>query len=143
MKELRQALHLRAGTALKDIPAHHGVDLGRAMKGEGAKEPAPTEPAGWSVPVLTTNALTNEGVGELLETIEGHGAWLETSGQLQTRRRDRAATRIRDVVDRELRRVAWRSDETAAMLKLGVERISEGAGTPYSAAREILKRLLR
>ena len=34
VKELRQALHLRAGNALKDIPAHHGVDLGRAMKKE-------------------------------------------------------------------------------------------------------------
>ncbi|HSG50156.1 MAG TPA: methylmalonyl Co-A mutase-associated GTPase MeaB, partial [Longimicrobiales bacterium] len=34
VKELRQALHLRAGSALKDIPAHHGVDLGQAMKKE-------------------------------------------------------------------------------------------------------------
>jgi LAO/AO transport system kinase len=143
VKDLRQALHLRAGTALKDVPAHHGVDLGRAMKAERAEAPEPNEPDGWSVPVLTTNALTNEGVGELLETIEKHGAWLEESGQLGVRRRARAATRIRDVVDRELRRVAWRSDETAAMLKQGVERISDGAGTPYSAARDILNVLLR
>ncbi|RMH14040.1 MAG: methylmalonyl Co-A mutase-associated GTPase MeaB, partial [Gemmatimonadetes bacterium] len=29
VKELRTALHLRAGEALRDVPAHHGVDLSR------------------------------------------------------------------------------------------------------------------
>jgi len=143
VKELRQALHLRAGSALKDIPAHHGVDLGMAMKKERTTEPEASGPEEWSVPVLTTNALTNEGVGELLETIDLHGSWIETSGQLESRRRERAAIRIRDVVDRELRRVAWRSEDTLAMLNQGVERISEGAETPYSVARDMLDALLR
>ena len=143
VKELRQALHLRAGSALKDIPAHHGVDLSMAMKKESTTEPEPHDPEAWSVPVLTTNALTNEGVGELLETIDQHGAWMKTSGQLESRRRERARIRIRDVVDRELRRVAWRSEETLAMLDQGVERISEGVGTPYSVARDMLDALLR
>ncbi len=142
VKELRQALHLRAGSALKDIPAHHGVDLGQVMKKERS-EPAPAPAGGWEIPVLTSNALTGEGLDGLLETIAGHRAWLEESGQLEVRRRERARIRIKDVVERELHRVAWRSEEAMARLDEGVERIARGEGTPYSAAREILEALLR
>jgi GTPase len=143
VKELRQALHLRAGSALKDIPAHHGVDLSRVMKRERTKDAPPPEPDGWSVPVLTTTALTDEGVPELLTAIADHRAWLERGGQLEQRRRERAAIRIRDVVDRELRRVSWRSPVTRTLLDSGVEQIAAGAGTPYSAARRILDALLK
>lgn len=143
VKELRQALHLRAGSALRDIPAHHGVDLGRALRKERTTDAPAREPEGWEVPVLTTNALTNEGVPELLRTVADHRAWLEGSGQLEARRRERAAVRIRDVVDRGLRRVAWNSPTARELLDAGVDRIARGEGTPYSAADEILGTLLR
>ena len=143
VKGLRQALHLRAGSALKDIPAHHGVDLARVMKKEGATEVEPVDPDAWSVPVLKTNALTNEGVDELCESIERHGDWLVESGQIETRRKDRAAVRIRDVVDREMRRVARQSDTVEALVAAGVERVSTGVATPYSVAADILDELLR
>lgn len=143
VKELRQALHLRAGSALRDIPAHHGVDLGQVMKQERTTDAPALEPEGWSVPVLTTNALSNDGVDKLLETIEEHGSWLAESGCLEERRRERASIRIRDVVDREMRRIAWKSDRVQELLDSGVEGIAQGRGTPYSAARDILATLLR
>ncbi len=143
VKEIRQALHLRAGYALKDIPAHHGVDLGRVMKNERTGEPLGRESEGWSVPVLSTNALNEEGVEELLGVVERHRTWLEGSGQLAARRRTRAAVRVRDVVHRELRRVAWSSEATAAMLDEGLAAIAAGDATPYSVADEILRALLR
>ncbi|MGY8779922.1 MAG: methylmalonyl Co-A mutase-associated GTPase MeaB, partial [Longimicrobiales bacterium] len=143
VKELRQALHLRAGSAMRDVPAHHGVDLSRVLKKEQDTDAPAPEPNGWEIPVLTTTALTEDGVPKLLETIESHRTFLTESGQLTSRRRERAAIRIRDVVDRELRRVAWRSPESKALLESGVERIASGTGTPYSAAREILETLLR
>lgn len=143
VKELRQALHLRTGSALKDIPAHHGVDLGQAMKKERSTDPPAEEPEGWPVPVLTTNALTNDGVDTLLETIQEHRNWLEAGGELERRRRARAEIRIRDVVNREMRRVAWSSADARALLARGVDDIALGEGTPYSAAEAILGALLR
>jgi LAO/AO transport system kinase len=103
----------------------------------------PDSAAPWEVPVLTTNALTNDGVPGLVEAIDGHRVWLEASGELVRRRRDRASGRVRDVVERELRRTTWSSPETTATLGAGVERIEAGSATPYSVAREILARLLR
>ena len=143
IKEIRQALHLRAGHALKDIPAHHGVDLGRVTRAERSTDAAPAEPEGWSAPVLPTNALTGEGLEELLTAIDRHRVWLEESGQLAARRRVRAAGRVRDVVERELRRVAWSSDVVAALLDGGVDAIEVGEATPYSVADEIVRALVR
>jgi len=142
LKEVRQAIHLRAGSALRDIPAHHGVDLGRVMKKERTEDAAPEE-GGWTIPVLKTVAHQGEGVPELLEAIEAHGAWLRESGELVTRRRARARIRVRDVVERELRRVAWRSDTVAGILERGLDGIQHGDATPYSVSRDILEALLR
>jgi LAO/AO transport system kinase len=152
VKEIRQALHLRAGRTLEDVPAHHGVDLGRAARSAASIEPAAAEPAhapepavaaGWEVPVLTTNALTGEGVPDVIEALDAHRAWLEGSGELGARRRARARVRVRDVVEREMRRVAWAADDVKARLDAGLDRIEAGEGTPYTVAEEILALLLR
>jgi LAO/AO transport system kinase len=142
VKEIRQALHLREGSALQDVPAHHGVDL-ESVGSRAAMPPETPREAPWEIPVLTTNALTADGIAELVEAIHGHHGWLESSGELARRRRGRARRRIRDVVDRELRRVAWSSPGTAARLDAGLDRIGAGEATPYSVAREILDALLR
>lgn len=143
VKEIRQALHLRAGNAMKDVPAHHGVDLSRAMRKERDTDAPPAEPGGWITPVLATTAQSGEGVDALLEQIEKHRAWLVESGQLEARRRARARGRVRDVVNREMVRIAWSRDEVGAALDAGVERIQSSDATPYSVAREIIERVLR
>jgi LAO/AO transport system kinase len=154
VKEIRQALHLRAGHALEDVPAHHGVDLS-AVAGSGSQQggvprqdapgvgASPSRVSAWEIPVLTTNALTGEGVTGLVDAIDAHRSWLESSGELAARRRERWRGRVRDVVDRELRRVVWSSPETLARLDSALDRIDAGEATPYSVAGEILKAVLR
>jgi LAO/AO transport system kinase len=141
-KEIRQALHLRAGHGMEDLSGHHGVDLQHV-----AHEARPTAVAadsqGWEIPVLETNALDGTGVPDLVDAIEQHRVWLESAGELIARRRDRARGRVRDVVEREMSRVAWSSDAVRRGLDEGVDLIASGAGTPYSVAREILALLLR
>ena len=143
VKELRQALHLKAGNALKDIPAHHGLDLSRVLREERTTEAEAPEQGGWSIPVLSTVAQSGEGVPELLEAVEAHREWLEASGQLEARRRSRARTRVQDVVERELRRVARRSELANEVLESALDGIADRVETPYSVARRILDGLLR
>ena len=140
LKEIRQAIHLRAGSALQDVPAHHGVDLSRVGRIARAREPH--ESGGWTIPVLKTVAQTGEGVPDLLDAVDRHRAWLERSGELERRRRERARIRVRDVVDRELRRTAWASSVSGATLEAGLDDIVRGEATPYSVARRILAALL-
>ncbi len=123
VKELRHALQFRPG---------HGV------------KPAPErEVDGWTIPVLQTNAIEGDGVPDLLGAIDAHRAWMDRSGELDRRRRERAGGRIRDVVERDLRRTAWRTPEALTLLERGVEGIAGGSETPYSVARQILAALLR
>lgn len=142
-KEIRQALHLRAGPAMPDEPAHHGVDLQRVAREARPTSVAAVDSEDWDIPVLETNALVGEGVPDLVEAVERHRSWLIGSGQLLARRRDRSRGRVRDVVEREMQSSAWSSEAVRMTLDEGVDRIASGEATPYSVARELLALILR
>jgi len=146
VKDISLAIHLRAGETLRDVPAHHGVDLTAA----GAKEPRaprryerPRPEAGeWKIPVFKTVAPTGEGVEELNTALEEHRVYLESSGELERRRRERTASRIRDVVNREVSRIVWRSNATSALLAEGLDGVEAGSETAYTVAGRIVERHL-
>lgn len=146
MKEIGVSLRLRAGRAVGGAAGHHGVDLSRASSRSKAPSPEESEDdAGdeWEIPVLKTVASTGEGIGELVEAIDAHGAYLESSGELERRRRARAETRAREVVERELRRIAWDDERVRRVMARGLEEIGgERSATPYSLAGRILEELL-
>ncbi len=143
VKEISLAIHLRAGEALRDIPAHHGVDLAAV----GATEPRQPrqwerhrpEAGEWKIPVIKTVALTGDGVERVAEAIGEHQVYLASSGELERRRRARAADRIRSVVEREVARIVWASPETRALMDQGLEAVAARSETPYSVARRILE----
>ncbi len=144
VKDLRLALHLREGEALKDVPAHHGVDLRRVGVPEGsrAREGGGPEEAAWEIPVLQTTAHSGEGIEGLLKAISSHRSFLETTGLLQTRREARAAGRVRDVVERGIRKLTWRHAGVQGLLEERVGEIVAGRETPYSLAQAIMSELL-
>ena len=67
IKEIRQALHLRAGSAMKDVPAHHGVDLSAGSTGRSARRAAPRRTGLVASRCCKTAAQSGEGVHELLD----------------------------------------------------------------------------
>jgi LAO/AO transport system kinase len=142
-KEIRQALHLRAGHGVEEPAGHHGVDLTRVAREARPTATPAVDSEEWEVPVLETSALEGTGVDALMDAIEQHRAWLEGSGELAARRRDRARGRVRDVVEREMKRAAWSSEDVLNALDAAVGRIAVGEATPYSVARELLAMLLR
>jgi LAO/AO transport system kinase len=144
VKDLKLALHLREGEALKDVPAHHGVDLKRLERGveaprEGREEASPS----WKIPVLTTVAHSGDGLEEVMAAIGEHRQYLESSGVLEERRRSRAKGRVRDVVERDFRKVAWTHPAVRGVIEEGVGKILSGAETPYSLGAKILDVLLK
>jgi LAO/AO transport system kinase len=138
VREVRTALNLRAGKGMKDVPAHHGVDLRRTAPPDDPAESS-TPPA-WTPPILLTTAHAGEGVGELLDELDRHRGWLEGSGELEERRRRRTADRIRDVLERELKRRVRRLMADEAVTSGALGRIGSGEATPYSVAGELLER---
>lgn len=148
LKELRMAIHLRMGdgTGPSDAAAgHHGPDLSGMGKRPEDREPKEIrryeQPEGWQIPVLKTTAITDEGIPELVEMIAAHREHLVSSGELEVRRRARAEARIRDVLDRGLRRAA-RKRVAGKRLASELDAISDGRETPYSVAAGYLQELV-
>ena len=94
----------------------------------------------WSVPVLLTVAERGEGVGELVAAIAAHRAHLETSGELERRRRRRAASEIEEIALADLRAELGELGHGEALDGLA-EQVAAGKLGPYAAAGHLLVRV--
>jgi LAO/AO transport system kinase len=168
--ELELMLGLRAGSTMKNVPAHHGVDLGRAMTkaerlamigerkrteseaaAEGrrfanparaAREKARAQAAdeSWTPPVLQTTAMKAEGIDGLSEAIERHFAYLGASGTLVVRRRTRLRERVVEVVERTMRGRLWSDAATNGWIDGQLAALEAGERNPFDVAEELLGR---
>jgi LAO/AO transport system kinase len=133
-------LGLRKGTSYANMPAHHGVDLKR-MKNparvarEEAREPMPDT---WTPPVLRAVAAKSEGIDEIAAALDRHFGYLERSGELRSRRRQRIVERVMEVAERRMQRRLWSDTATMQWLDARVDQLESGAITPYAVADQLL-----
>jgi LAO/AO transport system kinase len=167
--ELELMLGLRIGATLKNVPAHHGVDLGRAPTkdeplamndertrveddpaaegrrfinpGRAARAAAKAEhPDRWTPPVLRTVAMKGEGIGDVVAALDHHFSYLESSGMLGHRRRARLRERVVDVVEERVRGRLWHDAGTAQWLDAQLPAIEAGTTNPFDVADALLAR---
>jgi LAO/AO transport system kinase len=95
----------------------------------------------WLQPVLGTIAAKGEGIDELVTALDKHHRWLERTGTLLTRRRERLRDRTREVVGRHA--LAWLKEETDAERRIAerLDEIAAGRVSPYEVAGEVLDHL--
>ena len=127
---------------MKRLGGLAGEKRGAERGSTGLEGPKGTKPK-WEIPVLKTVAQSGEGLSEVLAAIAGHREFLVASGVLEERRKARASGRVKDVVEREFRKVAWTDPWVRATLEGGVSGILSGADTPYSLGARILESLLK
>lgn len=94
----------------------------------------------WRPPVLKTRATTGEGVPAVLEAI---GRFDRTRVAGDTRRRERARVRLREVLTRRFLEVVEGTASGSGPWREVVDRIADGTVDPYSAADDILGRVLK
>ena len=135
-------LGLRAGHALRDTPAHHGVDLKSVANPARAARAAArrTDAEQWTPPVLSSVGTTGEGIPELLASLDRHFAYLEQSGTLTTRRRARLRERVIDVVELRMRQRLWADAATSAWLDEQIPSLESGRTSPYAVSETLLAR---
>jgi LAO/AO transport system kinase len=139
--DIELMLGLRAGATLKDVPAHHGVDLRAKNPRAIARKAAALDDAGsWTPPVLRTIGATGEGVEELIGALDRHSGYLERSGMLAQRRRLRLRERVVDAVERRVKQRLWQDDATRAWLDGQLPALERGATTPMMVADALLTR---
>jgi LAO/AO transport system kinase len=91
----------------------------------------------WQVPVVLTVAERGDGVGELVAAIAAHREHLESSGELDRRRRQRAAREIEEVALADLRGELGELGHGEALDTLA-DQVAAGKLGPYSAADQLL-----
>jgi len=151
--DIELMLGLRTGIALRNVPAHHGVDLKTlsAQDREDARNAlnparaaraaaAADHPESWVPPVLQSVAAKGEGVAEVLAALDRHGRYLADSGELRARRRARLRERVVEVVEQRLRTRLWSDDATNAWLEERLAALEAGTSTPFGVADALLAR---
>jgi LAO/AO transport system kinase len=97
-------------------------------------------PGEWRQPIVKTVAVRGEGLGEVLEAVDKHRAWLERSGELDRGRRRRFRDEIEAIALTALRH---RFDDLHGDARLDTlaERVLSGEIDPYAAADQIVAAL--
>jgi LAO/AO transport system kinase len=139
--EIEIMLGMRGGATMKNVPAHHGIDLSRGNLLRQVREAARTDDAEqWTPPVLKTVAARDEGIAELAAALDRHFHYLERSGALRVRRRTRLRERVVEVAEDRMRRRLWSDPETIAWLDARLPALESGEATPFAVADALLAR---
>lgn len=142
--DIEMMLGLRTGATLKNVPAHHGVDLKQMKPADPARAARAaalaTDAVAWTPPVLRSVGVTGEGIPELVEALERHFTYLERSGKLKERRRARLKERVVDAVEQRVRHRLWRDAATQEWLEGQLPGLERGERTPLGVAKALLER---
>ncbi len=148
--DIELMLGLRTGLSTH-MPAHHGVDLRNisdrdamrdAMNPARAARAAALEadPEHWTPPVLRSVAANGEGTAEIIDALDRHIRYLERSGELVQRRRQRLRERVKEVVEQQLRERLWQDAETRMWLEAQISALAAGDITPFAVADSLRAR---
>ncbi|HMG01228.1 MAG TPA: methylmalonyl Co-A mutase-associated GTPase MeaB, partial [Gemmatimonadaceae bacterium] len=133
-------LGLRKGVSFGNMPAHHGIDLKRMNPARAAREAAAApNPVEWTPPVLSAIATKGEGIDEIVAALDRHFVYLEQSGKLSLRRRERLRERVMDIVEQKIRVRLWKDTATMSRLELQLPSVEEGRVTPFGVADQLLR----
>jgi LAO/AO transport system kinase len=99
--------------------------------------------AGWTIPIVLTEAVEEEGIEDLWAAVEAHRAFLEASGELDRARRRRLGAEVFALASARAKTHLERAvadDPELARLLADVE---ERRLDPLSAVQEVLERVFR
>jgi LAO/AO transport system kinase len=94
----------------------------------------------WRPPIVKTSAVKGEGIDAIVAALGKHREWTERHGELERRRRMRAATEIEAIAVGEVRQ-RFAAVHGSAALDTAATRVVAGETDPYSAADELIESL--
>ena len=123
-----------------DIFVINKADLGGADKTrrliQDALRLAP--PSDWIPPVVLTSVSGSQGLSELLDAIEKHREYLDASGKLLDRRRQRVRHEVLDIVAERAREQARSALDGDGAVARRLRESQNGSLDPYALATELL-----
>ncbi|MHB8872296.1 MAG: methylmalonyl Co-A mutase-associated GTPase MeaB [Myxococcaceae bacterium] len=140
MLELRHAV--RAPAVNHDEAHRPKGGRGCSAGGHALPGPPPPAPDEWEPPILKTVAAKDEGIDELERAIADHRAFLDRTGERQTRERTRARAQFVALLrERLLRSALGRLERETGHLDEVAARIADKSADPYQLAEELAGQL--
>lgn len=128
-RALRSMLELSNGS-FRGNGHHRGMD--ESVSGTD-------ESSSWRPPILKTVAAQREGIGELLDEILRHKAWLVESGAWQARERERVHAELESMIGTRLY-ARWKADMAEETILQAVDDVLERRVSPQSMAERLINR---
>lgn len=96
-----------------------------------------------NIPIIKTTAKTGEGISKLIEAIDEHQNYLEKNSKLKEKRKIRYETELIEIIRNHLLNMIY--DESIVKQKIDtiVDKILSKETDPYTAAEEIMGRILK
>jgi LAO/AO transport system kinase len=141
VRELRMMLELRHAVKAPamDHDAHHRMVRAKAEGTHVEEAPPPQE---WEPPILKVVAAKDQGVDELVEAVEQHRTFLDTTGQRKVKERTRAAMQFVALLrERLLRGALAKLERERGRLDEVASRIADRQADPYALAEELASQL--
>ncbi len=95
----------------------------------------------WPVPVIPTIARDNKGVEDVMEAVDEHKSFIESSGIGRVRRRDRVRGELNELLERDILDIIMNRNGLEQSIEGAIERIIERESTPYNESEEIINKL--
>lgn len=92
----------------------------------------------WLPPVVGTVATRDEGVDELVESIESHRSYLSQDGRMEQERAAALRNRTTMIVEQKLKEFFWENTYIRKMLDEAMKSVVAGTKSPYEIAGEII-----
>jgi GTPase len=140
-QEVEVMLGLRRGNAFRHVGAHHSTPPTTGEAGRVRGRPMRDGDSVWEPPVLATVASHGTGVDDLCAALDRHYAYLESTGKLAERRRQRLAARTRAVLERSVQRWVAETTHAEELLARRLDDVTAGRRSPYDVAAEILDQM--
>ncbi|MEG6584007.1 methylmalonyl Co-A mutase-associated GTPase MeaB [Dendrosporobacter sp. 1207_IL3150] len=97
----------------------------------------------WRPPIKRTVASQNQGINELVATLEEHIKHLEETGKLALRRKQRTKNELLAMIEEQLGRYILRNINESGQFEQLVTSVQQRQRDPYSVVNEILKDRLK
>jgi len=94
-------------------------------------------------PVLTTSAKESKGIVELAQEIKKHREYLEKSNEFEAQRRKRYEAELIEIIRKRLMNFIFDESTFKSKVELLIDQISKKEVDPYTAADEILGKILK
>ena len=92
----------------------------------------------WTPKIVKTSAISNEGIGELMEAIEEHSEWLSSEQLIGSKRNIRLINRVKEIILEELNEQFW-TDERRSLLDKFVSENGKKPDSPYKIIENLKK----